>query len=408
MGHPAALGILLKCIGMQEKQEKGIENHRMRKMTDVEAGVINEAAVLLACNGASADLMKTLGFSKSMILRTYSRLDTLLEQGLPNPALALLFPEVTEQNEIVRMMDELLHRCQDYVRVFLFDGEACNQLLKSIIFGQLDAHHRRSVMDLKFFSKLTFGECPGLSVLPRCPIKSCFFDQDQIFAMQGPSHALKNTAAQICAEGKVVFFGKFMTDCSGMLANDLPLPAFNRKDGMSDRLTALLSSPMYLIPNEVLGVAEIDDVCIPWMKACAKKALAAALLLVSKCSGIETQDLEALYRKESVGDFFTYEEETGEVDLLEHAYMEVECEEAMKAEHNEFQHVLTQIESVAQEEYADDENSDGDGEAPQPVDPDRLLPDGEGLINLTTCADSPSDDAPLPYPKTLEEEGFYE
>lgn len=149
------------------------------------------------------------------------------------------------------MMDELLHRCQDYVRVFLFDGEACNQLLKSIIFGQLDAHHRRSVMDLKFFSKLTFGERPGLSVLPRCPIKSCFFDQDQIFAMQGPSHALKNTAAQICAEGKVVFFGKFMTDCSGMLANDLPLPAFNRKDGMSDRLTALLSSPMYLIPNEV-------------------------------------------------------------------------------------------------------------------------------------------------------------
>lgn len=144
------------------------------------------------------------------------------------------------------------------------------------------------------------------------------------------------------------------------------------------------------------------------MKACAKKALAAALLLVSKCSGIETQDLEALYRKESVGDFFTYEEETREVDLLEHAYMEVECEEAMKAEHNEFQHVLTQIESVAQEEYADDENSDGDGEAPQPVDPDRLLPDGEGLINLTTCADSPSDDAPLPYPKTLEEEGFYE
>lgn len=112
MGHPAALGILLKCIDMQEKQEKGIENHRMRKMTDVEAGVINEAAVLLACNGASADLMKTLGFSKSMILRTYSRLDTLLEQGLPNPALALLFPEVTEQN--VTLIDSATSRAPNF------------------------------------------------------------------------------------------------------------------------------------------------------------------------------------------------------------------------------------------------------------------------------------------------------
>lgn len=153
------------------------------------------------------------------------------------------------------MLDELLHYAHDYVRVLLFDGGACNQVLRSIIHGQMDNSFRRKVVDLKYFSKLSYSECPGMQDLPRFPMKTCFVDKtEQIFALQGPSHALKNGASQVCSESKVVFFGHFMCDFSGALQNDLPLPAYSRKDAMSDRLCSLLSHPLFLIHSDATWI----------------------------------------------------------------------------------------------------------------------------------------------------------
>lgn len=145
------------------------------------------------------------------------------------------------------MMDELMAHAHDRVRVFLFDGEAANQVVRSVVHGELDAIFRRKIKDFKFFSRLTWQECPCAQELPRFPIKLCQVDRaEYIHAMPGSAHALKNSAAQICSPRKVVFFGSFMTDCSGGLAFDLPLPAFSRRDPMSDRLCSLLSNPMFL------------------------------------------------------------------------------------------------------------------------------------------------------------------
>lgn len=145
------------------------------------------------------------------------------------------------------MLDAFMDVAGSYVRLLVFDGESCNGILKSAIHGNMDLHHRRRLQDTRFFHKVRHGEIPGLESLPRVPMKIAKLDGvDAVYAMPGPAHATKNALAQACSEGKVLFYGKYPCDASGTLEFNVPIPAFCRKDAMSDRLCSLLSCPLFL------------------------------------------------------------------------------------------------------------------------------------------------------------------
>ena len=107
--HPAAMGIMLQCIERIERLDRGVETMRHpRAMEDVEKGLVEEAALLLATNGCSSGMMRDFGFSRVNALRNHARVDKLLEQNLPCPALALLWPDIIRQN--ISMIDTLIPR----------------------------------------------------------------------------------------------------------------------------------------------------------------------------------------------------------------------------------------------------------------------------------------------------------
>ena len=136
------------------------------------------------------------------------------------------------------------------MKLFLFDGEACNQVVRSAIYGDASPQNRRKIFDTKYFSRIQHKKIKGLETLPRFPLLAAYYDDKPVYAMPGPAHACKNSAAQLSSPGKLLFFGSHAADSSGCLEAGLPLPAFSRKDPMSDRLCSLLSNPMYLIPDE--------------------------------------------------------------------------------------------------------------------------------------------------------------
>lgn len=76
--HPVAMGIMLQCLDYIGRQERGVLSMKHpRKMNDVEAGMVSEAALLLATNGCSASLMRDMGFSKVNTLRSHGRVEHL-------------------------------------------------------------------------------------------------------------------------------------------------------------------------------------------------------------------------------------------------------------------------------------------------------------------------------------------
>lgn len=107
--HPAAQGIMMGCLDVLERQERGCTTLRHpRKMSQTEADIVQQTALLLATNGCSSSLMSVLGFSKESTIRSHSKLDTLLTQSLPSPALSLVFPDILAQN--LSIVDTLLPR----------------------------------------------------------------------------------------------------------------------------------------------------------------------------------------------------------------------------------------------------------------------------------------------------------
>ena len=67
-------------------------------MTELERAMIAETGMLLATNSCSKDIMRLFGFSKPGVLRQHSRVDSLLRDSLPCPALALLHTDVLATN----------------------------------------------------------------------------------------------------------------------------------------------------------------------------------------------------------------------------------------------------------------------------------------------------------------------
>ena len=107
LSHPCIMGIVLQCIDVVNREERGIHTLKQpRKMGDKEQALIQQAVLLLTSNGCSGDLMRAMGFSKLSFLRSHSNLDSLLSQGLPCAPLALLKPSVMQQN--VALISQML------------------------------------------------------------------------------------------------------------------------------------------------------------------------------------------------------------------------------------------------------------------------------------------------------------
>lgn len=107
--HPCIVGIILQCIDMLNREERGIDTlKKRRKMSDTELDLVHSAGLLLSSNGCSADLMRKLGFNKESCNREDGGVDRLLSQGLPCPSLSLLQPTTIAQN--VALIDGLLER----------------------------------------------------------------------------------------------------------------------------------------------------------------------------------------------------------------------------------------------------------------------------------------------------------
>ena len=107
LNHPCILGIVLQCIDALDRSSRGLESmKRPRNMGDREQALIQQSGLMLASNGCSAELMRSMGFNKISCLRNHSTLDLLQSQGLPCPALSLLEPGVMHQN--MALINQLL------------------------------------------------------------------------------------------------------------------------------------------------------------------------------------------------------------------------------------------------------------------------------------------------------------
>ena len=106
-GHPLLMGLALQCRRQVMKREKGQETMRGRrcKETEREAALIADAGLGLAMACGNVTLAQQFGLPASSCRIDLKELEL---HGLPQPALALLFPKVLEDNW--RLLD------QKYVR----------------------------------------------------------------------------------------------------------------------------------------------------------------------------------------------------------------------------------------------------------------------------------------------------
>lgn len=97
--RPAVMGLLCQCLESVDREARGVYSmSRPRNMSNTEKDLISEAGALLALNNCSASMMKAFGFNKQSTLRAHGKIDNLLATGLPCPPLALLWPDIMEQN----------------------------------------------------------------------------------------------------------------------------------------------------------------------------------------------------------------------------------------------------------------------------------------------------------------------
>ena len=107
--HPAILGLIVNLTDLLEREERGITSLKgRRKMSDQEREILHEASSLLLLNGASKEVLRSLGFNRKSLLRSEGSVANLLQNGLPSPALALMYSEIMAQN--VSCIDSLVPR----------------------------------------------------------------------------------------------------------------------------------------------------------------------------------------------------------------------------------------------------------------------------------------------------------
>ena len=111
--------------------------------------------------------------------------------------------------------------------------------------SSLSEEDRRELSHMPFLRELRHVELPSCA-LPRIPARLCMRDGHPFYCMPGPMHVLKNVGAQAASACRILYYGKYFTDTSGLLRNGLPVPAYTRHDPMSDRLAALMASPFFL------------------------------------------------------------------------------------------------------------------------------------------------------------------
>lgn len=149
----------------------------------------------------------------------------------------------------MKIIDSFLATAIPYVQVIIMDAEGCNQLLKRILHGRLDSQLRRRIPQTKVLSSVQYSDLEGLESLPRVPIKICTVEGHLLFGMPGMAHALKNSGGQLMSEVRVLTFGVHVADAVGGIECGLPQTAYQRKDPMSDRLSALLANPLFLVED---------------------------------------------------------------------------------------------------------------------------------------------------------------
>ncbi|CAK9073231.1 ZnF_CDGSH domain-containing protein [Durusdinium trenchii] len=265
--------------------------------------------------------------------------------------------------ELLRIVDEVMFQAADFVQMFIFDGETCHQIIRSAVHGDANLAIKRQLMETKFFSKIRYRPIEGLESLPRIPLKIAFVDGHPLWALPGPAHALKNAAAQLCAEGKVLQFGLYFADASGALSGGL-------------------------------------------LRTCAKYALASALHLVSECSGISKNVLTQMYQNECVNDFFEDEDEECPDESLEEAMQQEAQAICDAASEQDMEKVLGHISEVAAEEFASEDRFE-EADPAECKDLDEMLPDGVQLLDLTHESKDSSEAKEISgkadFPKTLRE-----
>ena len=111
-GNPAVMGLILQAIDRLDRDARGVESLKgARKMSELERSMVSEAGLMLASNSCNKELMRELGFNKERVLRNHSRIDSLLADSLPCPALALMHPNILDTN--LSLIDSLEPRCAE-------------------------------------------------------------------------------------------------------------------------------------------------------------------------------------------------------------------------------------------------------------------------------------------------------
>ena len=96
---PAFLGLICQFLEVMDREERGIPTMRKpRKMNDTERNLVIEAGTMLTLNGCNGNFFKTVGFNRKCLVRNQGKVDDLLQQSLPCPALSILWPDIMEMN----------------------------------------------------------------------------------------------------------------------------------------------------------------------------------------------------------------------------------------------------------------------------------------------------------------------
>eukprot|EP00435_Cladocopium_sp_Y103_P020860 s3829_g5.t1 len=95
--HPLVLGLALQCHRLVEKESRGITHMQGRRSRETphEAALIADAGLSLAIAGANMNLARQFGVPASALKID---VDELVKLSLPQPALALCFPEIMKEN----------------------------------------------------------------------------------------------------------------------------------------------------------------------------------------------------------------------------------------------------------------------------------------------------------------------
>lgn len=107
---PFIQGILVACLRVAEKQERGVLSLRGKKpaSTETESRLVEEAAFSFAVAGGNRELAAKLG--QTMRAR-HVDLDQLHTHGLPNPMLAMMKAEQMDRN--LELIDQRFARSPD-------------------------------------------------------------------------------------------------------------------------------------------------------------------------------------------------------------------------------------------------------------------------------------------------------